>query len=236
MGFFDFFKRNKEQVDAKQSPVPSVTEPADSELKNELIAYIQQEVHFGFDSETEILQSAWDYGIEDEDQLDEHWLRQVIGEYYRRHQEESKGWSRPTDFDRLAKAFDELNSEGIIALHKAGYTKQDGYSDVGEVIHMLDSPIKPLGYCFYHTQDLERAIDPEIQNLFLAFDDIRQDDEHALLVGRKIVAKLNENGLKTEWDGTIDQRIEIKNIYWQKVPDGQDWGMERAVRHLRPGN
>ena len=214
-----------------------MTERADNELKNEIIAYIQQEVHFGFNSEAEILQSTWDYGIEDEDQLDERWLRQVIAGYYDRHQEESKNWKRPTDFDRLAKVFDELNSEGIIALHKAGYTKQDGYSDVGEVIQMLSrSSIKPLGYCFYHTQDLERAIDPEIQNLFLAFDDIRQDDENALLVGRKIVAKLNENGLKTEWDGTIDQRIEIKNIYWQKVPDGEDWGMERAVRQLRSGD
>ena len=123
--------------------------------------YIQQEVRFGFDSEVEILQSTWDYAIEDEDQLDERWLRQVIGEYYHRHQEASKGWKRPTDFDRLAKVFDELNSEGIIALHKAGYTKQDGYSDVGEVIHMLDRSIKPIGYCFYHTQDLERAVDPE---------------------------------------------------------------------------
>ena len=68
--------------------------------------------------------------------------------------------------------------------------------------------------------------------MFLAFDDIRQDDENAVLVGKKIVAKLNEHGLKTEWNGTVDQRIEIKDIRWQKAPDGQDWGLERAIRLL----
>ncbi len=235
MGFFDFFKKNNDSGSKQQMDLSAI-EPTDKVLKDELIEYIHKEVCFGFDSDAEILQSVWDYAIEDEDQLDERWLKQVIAGYYGRHQEESKNWKRPTDFDRLAKVFDELNSEGIIALHKAGYTKQDGYSDVGEVIHMLDRSIKPIGYCFYHTQDLERAIDPAIRNLFLAFDDIRQDDKNAILIGKTIVSKLNESGLKTEWDGTIDQRIEIKDIHWQKVPDGQDWGIERAVRYLRSGH
>lgn len=234
MGFLDFLKGDKS--DDRQKKALSAKEPVNKELKQDVIDLIRQEVLFGFDNEAEILEATWDLEADYGEELDGEWVRHMIAKYYNTRQTESRQWERPTDFDRLARSFDELNREKIIALHKVGYTKQDGYSDVGEVKVHLKAGVKPVGYCFYHTQDLERAIDPEIRNLFLAFDDIGQDDEKAVWVGKKIVTTLNENGLKTEWNGTIDQRIEIKDIRWQKVPDGQDWGMERAIGLLNQTN
>lgn len=38
--------------------------------------------------------------------------------------------------------------------------------------------------------------------------------------------------LETAWDKTDDQRIEIKDLNWQKIPDGQSWGITRAVDFL----
>lgn len=233
MGFFDFFKGNKSEL--RHTEAVNASEPENEDLKQDVIDLIRQEVLFGFADEAEILEATWDLEADYGETLNEEWLKQTIADYYTAYQEESRRWKQPTDFDRLARAFDMLNREKIIALHKAGYTKQDGYSDVSEVISMLSSSIKPAGYCFYHTQDLERAIDPTIRNLFLAFDSIPQNDEQAVLIGNKIVATLHENGLKTAWDGTVDQRIEIKDICWQKVPDGEDWSMERAVELLKQG-
>lgn len=224
MGIFDLFKKKN---------TLQFTEPTDNELKNEVLEFIKREVQFGFDNQADILESVWDAGFEDEDELHENWLKQVIAEHYNHHQTESKKWTMPTDFDKLAKVFDELNQEKIIALHKAGYTKQDGYSDVGEVVDLLSTKnIVPLGYCFYHTQDLERAIEPTSKNLLLAFDDINENDENAIVIGQKITKKLNDNGFTVEWNGTVEERIEIKNISWQKIPDEQPWGIARAIEYL----
>jgi len=82
-------------------------------------------------------------------------------------------------------------------------------------------------------QDLERAISPSSKNLFLAFDDIHQNTENAILIGQKIVKKLLEKGFTVEWNETIEQRIEIKNINWQKVPNNQSWGITRAMEYLQ---
>lgn len=230
MGFFDFLKSSKSEP--RHSEALPDGGPTNEDLKQDVIDLIRQEVLFGFADEAEILEAMWDLETDYGETLNEEWLKHRIAEYYTAYREEGRRWEQTTDYDRLASAFDELNREKIIALHKAGYTKQDGYSDVGEVMEHLHPDVKPIGFCFYHTQDLERAIDPGIRNLFLAFDDIGQDDEKAVLVGKKIVTKLNEHGLKTEWNGTVDQRIEIKDIRWQKAPDGQDWGLERAIRLL----
>jgi hypothetical protein len=197
---------------------------------------IQQEVKFGFNQAEDILEVVWTAGFEDEDDLDEEWLKHIITFYYSKHQKQSADWKRPSDVDKLAEVFDELNQDNIIALHKAGYTKQDGYSDVNEVVNLLKvQDIIPEGYCFYHTQDLERAISPSSKSLFLAFDDICQNNEKAILIGRKIVNKLQQKGFSVEWNETIEQRIEIKNMNWQKVPDNQAWGIARAIENLQKG-
>lgn len=231
MGLFDFLKKHNSKP--KEESNIHLNESEDTELKSEVLEFVKQEVKFGFNNEEDILEAVWTAGFENEDQLNEEWLKQIISEHYNSYQSESKKWTKPTDFDKLAKVFDELNQEKVIALHKAGYTKQDGYSDVGEVVHLLKAGnIVPLGYCFYHTQDLEGAVEPTSKNLFLAFDDINQNTEKAILLGQKIVAKLKDNGFTVEWNETIEQRIEIKDISWQKIPDGQPWGITRAMEYL----
>ncbi|WP_257668830.1 DUF6891 domain-containing protein [Parapedobacter tibetensis] len=232
MGFFDFF-RKPDGPQGGSSNKEDFPAPEDEQLQEEVLQLIKEEITFGFKNEEEIVEAIWAAGFENEEQLDEQWLRTLISTHYAAYQLESRLWTRPTDFDKLAHVFDELNRAGIIALHQAGYTKQDGISDVREVVQALKAKnIEPLGFCFYHTQDLQRAIHPDIRNLFLAFDDIAQDDGKAVALGKRIVEKLHAQGLKTAWDGTVDQRIELKNVDWKKLPDGQDWGMNRALKQL----
>lgn len=202
------------------------------EIKQEALEQIELEVRFGFENEGQLLDGIRDMFYQEED-FDEEWLRKMIAEKFQQHQTESFAWQHPTDFETLAKAFDELILEKIVCLHNAGYTKSDGVEDCMQTIERLDKiGIKAKGFCYYHSQDLGRAIDPESRSLYLGFDSLIQDRNEALKVANEIVAGLKQNGFEVAWTGTVDQRIEIKNINWQKVPDKQEWGEERVIQLL----
>ena len=199
------------------------------DIKNEALEQLELDVKFGFENENEIFESISDM-FYDVDEFDDDWLRRAISERYKQHQKDSLTWKRPTDFDRLVITFDQLIKEKIVCLHKAGYTKQDGESDCMETVEKLNElGIEPIGYCYYHSQDLARTVDKNIRNLYLGFDSSTQNDTQAIDVANKIVAKLTQNAFDVNWSGTIDQRIEIKNLNWQKIPDNVDWGQDRVV-------
>jgi uncharacterized FAD-dependent dehydrogenase len=75
-------------------------------------------------------------------------------------------------------------------------------------------------------------VEPEGGGLLLGFDSSVQDDGEALVVANKIVEAMKKQGFKVEWNGTVDQRIEVKNVHWQKVPDGEEWGGDRVIQAL----
>lgn len=202
------------------------------DTKNEALEQLDLDIKFGFENEEELFDSIREMFYDEED-FDEDWLKQTIAEKYQQHQQESLTWTRPNDFDRLAQTFDELIKEKVVCLHKAGYTKQDGEGDCMETIERLNGlGIKAIGFCYYHSQDLARTVDKEIRNLYLGFDSPTQNDSDALQVANKIAAALRENNFEVNWTGTVDQRIEIKNLNWQKIPDNESWGSERVISIL----
>ncbi len=201
-------------------------------IKQEALEQLELDIKFGFENESELFDSIREMFYEVAD-FDENWLIQTISEKYSGHLSEGRTWTHPTDFERLAKAFDELIKEKIVCHHFAGFTKSDGEEDCMETIEQLDElGIKALGFCYYHSQDLEHAIDPTLKNLFLGFDSANENDMEALIVANKIVEKLKENGFEVNWPGTVNKRIEILNIDWKKIPDDQDWGGERVINIL----
>ncbi len=202
-----------------------------NKLKEEAAEQIYKDVRFGFDTLEEILEGIVEMLYNEE--IDKNWIEQEIKEQSDLLIKESQNWKKPNDFTKLKEAFDELNSNGIIALNKAGYTKQDGYEDVGKVKEELKKhDVLPRGFCFYHTQDLERAILPEIGNLYLAFDSINEEDVEAIKIGKEIVRSLEQKGFSIVWEETVNTRILIEPISWQKLPDEEEWGMERAFALL----
>lgn len=146
---------------------------------------------------------------------DEAWVRQLIERTFAAQREAEKTWPAVTDCDKLAAAFAALEAAGVIALHNAGTTQSDGLDDVNELYHDLgaeDSGVE--GYCFYHLQDLERAIDGH--GLMLAFGAIDGNRTKGVEIGQRICAAVANAGFRTTWDGTVDQRINIDNIVWQR--------------------
>ena len=208
------------------------------EIKTEVLEQLELDIKFGFENEYELFYNLRDMFDDDEDDVDESWLRNVITEKYKQHQDESFSWIKPTDFDKLANAFDELIEEKIVCLHNAGCTKQDGESDCMEVINSLNEVgVKAIGFCYYHSQDLVRAVNPKIKNLCLGFDSPTHNNNEALETANKIVAALKKYNFEVNWAGTVEQRIVINNINWNKMPDNEDWSPERVITILtKPGN
>jgi hypothetical protein len=148
-------------------------------------------------------------------EVDPEWVEQSIDMEFARKLEVERAWPIVTDCDKLDRAFDELNETGIIALQNAGFTQDEGIEDITAEYQELggeDSPVE--GYCFYHGQDLERAVDGE--GLMLTFGDILGEDAKGLEIGERIVEVLHRHGLAVEWAGTIDQRIELPEIEWRR--------------------
>lgn len=204
------------------------------ELKDEVLEHITSEVMFGFNNKAKIFDRIMD-AFYDEGGIDEDWLKQEIEKAYTRRQQESKSWVRPTDFDKLAAVFDNLCKQNIIALHRAGYTKQDGYDDCKEVNKILKAKgITAEGYCFYNEQDMGGAIDEGVRNMYLAYDSVDGNNDSAKTVACTILNELKKQGLNVAWNGDVNKRIEIQNIIWQKVPDEQEWGMQRAINMMSP--
>jgi len=125
-------------------------------------------------------------------------------------------WPAVTDCDRLDQAFAALNALGIIALQNAGYTQSDGYDDVRQSYDERADRDTVIGYCFYHGQDLERAVQGE--GLYLAFGpmDAKKEETEGPRIGAVIVEELTRAGFAVKWSGTFGQRICIPAIDWKR--------------------
>jgi len=184
---------------------------------------IFNQVRMGFLSIDEIRQNIIEE-IEDnefEDEISEEWAFEKIDQEYQKLLSESKLWKSPTDTERLIKAFDELCDDNIIALHNAGYTTSDGEYEVVEVERELqENEVISDGYCFYHEQDLARAIDLKNPGLYIAFQKVdNSDDETTIEVGKRVAEVLINNDFRIKWDGSARTKIEIPGFRWQKIFD-----------------
>ena len=186
-----------------------------------ILESIVSQVKMGFLSieqiKDNISEQIEDNGFEDE--ISEEWAFEHINNEWKTLIAESKNWKKPTDTERLVKAFDELCASNIIALHNAGYETSDGECEVVQVEKVLrKNKVKSDGYCFYHEQDLARAIDKKNPNLYIAFQKVENKDDNVTIeVGKKIVAVLKKYGFEVDWEEKPTKKILIPNFKWQLV-------------------
>jgi hypothetical protein len=122
-------------------------------------------------------------------------------------------WPRVTDCDRLDAVFAELDQGGVMALQNAGYTMSDGRCDVGERLAERDRD-QVKGYCFYHGQDLERAVTGG--GLMLAFGNLDADVSGKQAIGNLVAATLRKAGFEVDWNGDAEKRIHLPRIDWKR--------------------
>ncbi len=182
---------------------------------------IYEQIRKGFLSIEEIEENVIEE-IEDNefgDEISKEWAINIIREEYDILIQESNTWEAQTDTSKLILAFNKLCKENIISLHNAGYTSSDGHYECVEVERELRKEGKRSdGYCFYHEQDLNRAIVPENPSLMIAFQKVdNSNDEVTIAIGKRIVKVLEEFGFKVEWNKTAARKIEIINFSWKKL-------------------
>ena len=170
---------------------------------------IRKAVWGGYASDEEL---GWiiDDLVEDGD--NEVYLRSYIQQALSSKKQEEKNWPSPTHYDLLKKAFKTLDKRRILCVENAGYTMSDGHQEAFEILS--DNKGRYDGYCFFHGQDLERAVDGG--GLMLAFDHVKGDVPEKLDVGIAVQEEISKVGLEVEWDRTVDSRINLPKIKWQK--------------------
>src|SRR5262245_54432258 len=148
-----------------------------------------------------------------EDDADEAMLRAAVAPEFGKKAAAEASWPDRTDCDRLDQAFEELNARGVVALHNAGYTMSDGISDVSEALH--ERGRKGMkGYCFYHGQDVERAVAGG--GLMIAFGDFDDDKIKKTKVGELVKAVLQESGIAVDWNGDPETRLNLPTLDWKR--------------------
>src|SRR5580698_1547561 len=84
------------------------------------------------------------------DEADKVWLLEVIQSEFESKRKAEETWPKVTDFDRLDRAFTILEAQGIIALHRAGFTKSDGVEEVEDAYQEAGGKNSDYaGHCFY---------------------------------------------------------------------------------------
>lgn len=147
-----------------------------------------------------------------ENGADERMLRDSVDIEFKEKYKAEQSWPDITDFDKLDPTFQTLSNDGILCLHNAGYTMSDGHEDADTVLSKHANG-QFFGYCFYHGQDVERAVIGE--GLTLAYDHIAGDVPDKIKVATKIQQELEQAGFVLEWDGTVEKRIRLTNFDWK---------------------
>lgn len=172
---------------------------------------IQSRVWSGFSSPADVERLIDDLL---EGDADEALLRAAVGPEFASKEAAEATWPPTTDCDRLDAAFAALDARGIIALQNAGYTLSEGITEVAETLHARGTRESVRGYCFYHGQDLERAV--EGHGIMLAFGSLDDDRENKHKVGQLVRETLEERGFTVEWSGDPEQRLNLPGLDWKR--------------------
>ena len=180
------------------------------EFDESILDEVRIRVWSGFHSLSDVLIMIEDWN---ESEPDRDVLEAFARSEFQAKREAEDTWPLVTDCVRLDEVFDSLNSIGIIALQNAGFTMSDGLSEVSEALANHDSTAVK-GYCFYHEEDVARAVDGF--GLWLAYGDLADTESGKREIGQIVKAELERRGFKVEWNGNPDTRIDLPEIVWQR--------------------
>ena len=131
------------------------------------------------------------------------------------------------NFSKLEESFSKLSDLGIIAVHNCGYDIEEGVEDIFELyVHLYNNKFESIGFCFYTLEDVEEAIFDS--KLKITFGDFENNPKKALEIGKTVYNCLNDY-FSVNWDGTVNNQIEINPFKWDKSYDSEkEYEMEGA--------
>lgn len=189
-----------------------------SDAEREIDAYIAAFVQSGFDTDATLDGVLFDLSCEYGD-VDEDALRARVDAARAAQRAAEATWPAETDNDRLDRAFDALDGDGFVALHRAGLTVHEGGEDAYDAADArgLDTV---AGYAFYHGEDVEAAqAGHGLRVAFGAFPSPRHlevEPAETVRAGERVRAALQAEGLTVVWDGTAGRRLLVHPFEWRR--------------------
>jgi len=184
-------------------------------MLNEMHGSIRLQVAAGFDTLDDIVVNTVEALSDDYDPVVlVSYAQQIATQVLKDHLDEQALWNAVTDCDRLDRSFAALDQVGIVCQQNFSCCGSCGSTEIWSVVNdVRNTGIDVRGYAFYHMQDTESAVDGS--GVYLSYGAVEQGEASALLIGREIVAVLNQHGLKTQWDESWSTRIFVELI-WQR--------------------
>ena len=173
----------------------------------------------GFTSLDEVLEVMIELvEYDDDNPMTVERAEQIVRHYWAHRQGEldAPGPRAPSDDERLTNAFNRLKLQGIVAEMNIGFDKGEASTACEEIIAETGSG---PGFVFFHGQDAAGLAYPGA-TLYIGYGAVVAPGpgwvEAAEKVANAAVAAFREQGLDAHWDGSIDHRIELRNLVWRK--------------------
>ncbi|MGL6298979.1 MAG: DUF6891 domain-containing protein, partial [Methanobacteriaceae archaeon] len=176
------------------------------------------------------------YDFEDEISEFKDEIQNKIATLTKESLNESSKDSLISNWDKLNTCFANLNKKGIITIHNAGYSIDDGIYDSFEVHnHLKDNNIDSIGFCFYTFEDVVSSITEN--TLYLSFGAFEDNKNKFAEIANIIVENLYDNGFNVTWNNKLnsdlDSRIVINDFKWDKGFDNIDYTIEYASKSFK---
>ena len=194
----------------------------DPQARGEATAYVAEiaweAIAPGFTDKDDIIESISEMADSDDDLalsgleaaeiVEELWKRRLLDLQQPNERE-------PSDDVRIATAFAELESAGVIARMNLGFDQGEG----SDAARRIAKTVGARGFVYFHQQDANRLAYPDA-TLYLGWDAVgttREDyDAATIRLGEEIRAALERQSLTVGWDGTLASRPAVLNLTWRK--------------------
>jgi hypothetical protein len=194
----------------------------DPQARREATAYVAEiaweAIAPGFTDKDDIIESISEMADSDDDLalsgleaaeiVEELWKRRLLDLQQPNERE-------PSDDVRIATAFAELESAGVIARMNLGFDQREG----SDAARRIAKTVGARGFVYFHQQDANRLAYPDA-TLYLGWDAVgstREDyDAATIRLGEEIRAALERQLLTVAWDGTLASRPGVLNVNWRK--------------------
>lgn len=193
---------------------------SNSEFADEIRDFLKLRVEAGFDSEEDIVEESIEYFADNEAENGpgaenlSSLVRRLTTELINEQLEAEKSWQHETDCDRLDRAFEKMEASGVLARQNFTCCQTCGHAEIWEEIEQLKQEQEVSGYVFYHQQDTERVVSEG--TLYLAYGAVDGSDESSLKTAEDACKHLRDSGFDVDWNGTVEKRICIQGIRWQR--------------------
>ncbi|RNI20288.1 DUF6891 domain-containing protein [Flexivirga caeni] len=112
----------------------------------------------------------------------------------------------------LITGLEQLTAEGVVFGFGEGADVQQALTAVSNAANTLVAEGHSVdGYCFSTIADVERMIFE--QRLYVGFGVFNETGDGATRIGEHIARVFTERGLRIEWDGSEDHRIQVLGDY-----------------------